>query len=78
MYTVPVRIETMDRVGLLRDISAVIAEEGVNITAASTSNNSVEASIILLTLETKGLGQLSQLLSKLEGVRGVINVTRLT
>jgi GTP pyrophosphokinase len=78
MYTVPVRIEAMDRVGLLRDISAVIAEEGLNITAASTSNNSVEASIISLTLETKGLGQLSQLLSKLEGVRGVISVTRLT
>ena len=76
-YTVPVKVEAFDRVGLLRDLSAVIAEEGVNITAASTTNSDADETAVLLTLETKNLSQLSKLLSKLEGVRGVRNVTRL-
>ena len=78
-YDVPVRIEVLDRVGLLRDISAVVAEEGVNIAAASaTDHKDQTTSTILITLQTKGIEQLSQLLYKLEGVRGVISVTRLT
>jgi len=77
-YSVPVRIEALDRVGLLRDISAIVAEEGVNIAAASTTNHTDQTTSLLLTLQTKGMGQLSRLFSKLEGVRGVISVTRHT
>jgi len=78
LYSVPVRIEAWDRVGLLRDISAVVAEERVNIAAVSSSNHNDQTTSIFLTLETKGLGQLSRLLSKLEGIRGVISVARHT
>jgi GTP pyrophosphokinase len=78
LYSVPVRIDVFDRVGLLRDITGVVAEEGINITSASTAERDDGTSVITLTLQTKGLGQLSQLLSKIEGVQGVINVARLT
>jgi len=64
--------------GLLRDLSAVVADEGINIEAASTADSKNAETVITLTLETKGLKQLSHLLSKLEGVPGVYNVTRLT
>ena len=74
----PVRIDGFDRVGLLRDITGLVAEEGINITSASTAERDDGTSVITLTLQTKGLGQLSQLLSKIEGVQGVINVARLT
>jgi GTP pyrophosphokinase len=76
VYSVPVRIEAFNRVGMLHDISGVVAEEGINILAASTANRDDGTSVITLTLQTKGLGQLSQLLSKLEGVHGIINTVR--
>ena len=78
LYSVPVRIDGFDRVGLLRDITGLVAEEGINITSANTAERDDGTSVITLTLQTKGLGQLSQLLSKIEGVQGVINVARLT
>jgi guanosine-3',5'-bis(diphosphate) 3'-pyrophosphohydrolase len=78
LYSVPVRVEAADRVGLLRDLSAVVAEDGVNITAASTADNSNATTVITLTLETRGLSQLSRLLSRLQGVSGVVSVKRLT
>ncbi|TET39649.1 MAG: bifunctional (p)ppGpp synthetase/guanosine-3',5'-bis(diphosphate) 3'-pyrophosphohydrolase [Dehalococcoidia bacterium] len=75
-YSVPVRIEAWDRVGLLRDISAIVAEEKVNIASVNATNHDDQTTSIFLSLETKGIEQLSRLLSKLEGVRGIISVTR--
>jgi len=78
LYSVPVRIDGFDRVGLLRDITGIVAEEGINIASATMAERVDGTSVITLTLQTKGLGQLSRLLSKIEGVQGVINVARLT
>lgn len=78
LYSVPVRIEAWDRVGLLRDITAIVAEDKVNIAAVSSDEHSDQTTSIFLTLETKGIEQLSRLLSKLEGIRGVISVARHT
>ena len=75
-YSIPVRIEAWDHVGLLRDIAATVAEEKVNIASVSTAEHDDQSTSILLTLETKGIAQLSRILSKLEGVRGIISVTR--
>ena len=71
-----VHIEAWDRVGLLRDISTVIAEEQVNMVAVRTQEHGDRTTGISLTLETQDVDQLSRLLSKLETVRGVIGVTR--
>jgi guanosine-3',5'-bis(diphosphate) 3'-pyrophosphohydrolase len=78
LYSVPVRVDAFDRVGLLRDITGIVAEEGVNIASATMAERVDGTSVITLTLQTKGLGQLSRLLSKIEGIQGVINVARLT
>ena len=62
--------------GLIHDITTVIAEKKVNIAAVSSTHHSDYTVTEYFTLETKGLAQLSRLLGKIEGVRGVISVTR--
>ncbi|GBD23084.1 GTP pyrophosphokinase [bacterium HR29] len=76
LYPVDVRIEAWDRVGLLRDISTVVAEEQVNMVGVRTIENGDGSILILATLETSGIEQLSRLLTKLEVVRGVRSVER--
>jgi guanosine-3',5'-bis(diphosphate) 3'-pyrophosphohydrolase len=76
VYPVNVQVEAWDRVGLIRDISTIVAEEKVNIATMSFTNHDDHTISLHFTLETKGLAQLSRLLAKVEGVRGVINVSR--
>jgi GTP pyrophosphokinase len=81
LYPVRIQVEAWDRVGLVRDISTVVAEEKINITSVSSPHSDGHASnelfTVELTVETEGLAQLSRLFSKIEGIRGVTNVTRL-
>ncbi len=76
LYSVPVQIEALDRMGLLRDISVIVADERVNITTVSAVDHDDQTTSIYLTIQTKGMQELSRLLSKLEGVRGIISATR--
>jgi GTP diphosphokinase / guanosine-3',5'-bis(diphosphate) 3'-diphosphatase len=77
VYLSKVQVEAWDRVGLVRDITAVIAEEKVNITSVTFSNRDDHTTVTMLNLETSGLPQLSRLMEKIEGVRGVIGVSRI-
>ncbi|MBI4328318.1 MAG: bifunctional (p)ppGpp synthetase/guanosine-3',5'-bis(diphosphate) 3'-pyrophosphohydrolase [Chloroflexi bacterium] len=76
LYPVDVSVQAWDRVGLLRDITTVVSEEKVNIGGVSDRHHPDNSVTIYLTLETTGLSQLSRLLSKLEGIRGVVSVSR--
>jgi len=76
LYPVSIQVEAWDRVGLIRDITAIIAEEKVNITAVGSTHHDDYTVSEYFTLETTGLAQLSQLLVKVEGVRGVMSVAR--
>jgi len=76
LYPVRVTIQAWDRVGLLRDITTRVSEQGVNMASVITSENPDGTATISLTLYTTGIGQLSRLFSKLEGVRGVISAIR--
>ena len=75
-YPVGVRVEAWDRVGLLRDLSAVIAEEKVNISGVHTNEHDDRTITVKLTVTIAGLEQLTRLLHRLEGVRGVFAVAR--
>jgi len=77
LYPVRIRIEAWDRVGLMRDITIIVAEEKVNFVAMSTTNHHDHTTSLDLTLETEGLAQLSRLLKKIDAVRGVISITRI-
>ena len=76
-YPVPVQVEAWDRVGLVRDISTVVAEEKVNIVNMALNEQKDGTTTLHFILETKGLTQLSRILVRIEGVKGVISVARL-
>ncbi len=76
VYPVAVKVDAWDRVGLLRDITNVVAEEGVNITNVNISEQGNKNVSILLTMEIKSMAQLSRLLAKVHSVRGVTEVER--
>jgi len=76
LYPIKIRVEAWDRVGLIRDITTLIAEEKVNIGGVSSSHHHDHTVSEFFDLETTGLVQLSRLLKKIEGIKGVISVSR--
>jgi guanosine-3',5'-bis(diphosphate) 3'-pyrophosphohydrolase len=76
LYPVNIEVEAWDRVGLMRDITTVVAEEKVNITSVNLAEGDGQTVTMFLTLEIKGLAQLSQILKKIDAVKGVISVSR--
>ena len=75
-YPITVRIEGVDRPGLLNEITNVVAEAKVNIVAASVGTHPDGTAAITLTLKVTSLQQLSKVLARIEGVRDVTAVTR--
>ena len=74
-YPVRIQVRSMDRVGLLRDVTSLVSGENVNI-ASCVSEEYDDTSIITLTVHVSGIDQLSRLFFKLESVNGVTGVTR--
>ena len=76
-YPVRIRIIAFDRPGLLRDISTVVSDEGINILDAYTKTYPEKHTAdILATLEINTTDQLSRILSRLERLPNVIEVYR--
>lgn len=75
VYPVDIEIHAWDRVGLLRDITTVIADAKINIASLSTKYQN-EITSVFATVEITTMSQLTQLLSRIQGVRGVISATR--
>jgi GTP diphosphokinase / guanosine-3',5'-bis(diphosphate) 3'-diphosphatase len=80
-YQTPITIVAHDRAGLLRDVAAVIADAGINVTAVtSTTNTSSQKATIIATLEIAGdadvLAQIERLLRRLRQVKNVVMVER--
>jgi len=75
-YPVSIQVDAWDRVGLVRDVSTIIAEDKVNILSMNVTEHDDHTTTLLLTLETKGLAQLSRLLARIGGVRGILNIAR--
>jgi len=76
VYSAAIQVDAWDRVGLVRDISVIIAEEGVNITDVNVSDHSDNITAMHLTLEIKSTSQLSRLMSKICSLWSVISVVR--
>ena len=76
LYPVKVRVDAWDRVGLMRDVTTMVAEEKVNIVAASLVNVDDQTVSVFLTIEIGDLAKLSRLLARVEGVRSVNSVAR--
>lgn len=76
-YAVDVAIHGFDRKSLLKDITTLIAQEGVHIHAiASRADDGRGLVDLRLTLKVSDFGQLSRLLARLAGVPGVRDARR--
>ncbi len=76
-YRVPVRMEALDRVGLLRDIATLCADEKINMGEFRTLQAQQRGVILILfNVEVTGLEQLARVLNKLHTVRDVLDVHR--
>jgi GTP pyrophosphokinase len=76
VYPVTLQVDAWDRVGLVRDISAIIAEEGVNLSEVNMSNHREDSITLHFTLEVKSAAQLSKIMSRIHSVWNVVSVTR--
>ncbi len=78
LYPVRVRIEAMDRVGLLRDVSTRVSDDKINIAWLVTRENNDATVSMELTIHVNDLEELNRVFSRLEGIRGVTSVNRVT
>ncbi len=75
VYPINIQIDAWDRLGLLRDITTIVAEQKVNISGINLEERG-DTITIFATLDIKSMPQLTQLLSKIRGIRGVISALR--
>jgi GTP diphosphokinase / guanosine-3',5'-bis(diphosphate) 3'-diphosphatase len=76
-YLAPIIIIAHDRAGLLRDVAAVVADAGINITAVATSTNaSLQKAVITATLEITAMDQIEPIFERLQQIKNVVSVSR--
>jgi GTP pyrophosphokinase len=74
---IAIRVDALDRPGLVRDIADVISNEKVNMTAVTTTTNQRQrTAVVNAVLEVTGLTQLSRILDKVSRLPNVIEVQR--
>ncbi len=76
-YLAPIVIIAHDRAGLLRDVAAVVADAGINMTTvASTTHPSLHKAVINATLEIETVDQIERVSKRLLQIRNVVSVGR--
>jgi guanosine-3',5'-bis(diphosphate) 3'-pyrophosphohydrolase len=75
-FAVAIKLTAWDRVGLLKDISTLLADEKVNILYVSTTTHDDRTVALDITVEVVDVGQLSRVLHKLESIQYVFEVRR--
>ena len=76
VYLIHIHIDAWDRLGLLRDITTLVADEKVNISGINLTEHSGDNITITADLEIRDMTQLHRLLNKIRLVRGVNSVDR--
>ena len=75
-YPIAIRVEAYDRTGLLSDITQVVAENKVNILAASVAVNPDHTAVVTATLQVHSVSQLARVMSRIETLKDVLSVQR--
>ena len=76
-YPVDIVVRAMDRRGLLRDITTVVAEERIDIERLASQGDPAQGSADLtLRVAVGGLDELSRLLARLSAMPGIISARR--
>lgn len=78
VYSVDLWILAYDRQGLLRDITSVLSNEHIGMTAVNTqSNRSEQTAEMKITVEVDNLQQLGRVMQKLRQLHNILEVERL-
>ncbi len=76
-YPVDLSLHSFDRAGLIRDITAVLADDGANVMNMTSRTDKKTSQVVMdLSIEIKDLPTLSAVISKLEQVPNVVSVRR--
>lgn len=76
-YPVSITIIAYDRDGLMKDVSTVISEEEINMTAVNVAVNKSNQAVFDITLEVGNINQLSKVLTMLENLPNVMEARRI-
>lgn len=77
-YPVDVVVETIDRVGILRDILGRLSDYHVNVSNASVKTDFGKPALISLTLDVRDSEQLSNVMQKIRNISDVLNIRRIS
>lgn len=75
-YTTTIRVETQDRMGLLKDIISAVADNNVNILFANVKANNGKFGIVELGLELDNINTLKKVTNGLQALPDVYSVKR--
>ena len=78
-FRAEIRIEAYDRTGLLRDVSATLANQGIDVVGVHTvSDPEEQIAEMRITMHVAHLGELSNAMDRLRQLRNVAAVERVT
>ena len=77
-YQSEIQIIAADRKGLLSEITNVLSETKLIVTAVNARTNREKIAIINLTVEITNVKQLDKLINKIRTMQGVMDVFRVT
>jgi GTP pyrophosphokinase len=77
-YPVNLQIETIDRVGVFKDILSRLSDQNINVRSASVRTRFSQPAIISLTIEVRDRDQFEQCASKIKLMSDVLNVRRVS
>ncbi len=76
-YPVDITVEAYDRQGLIRDISSLLNNEGINVTAVNTRTDPRDqVARMTLTIEIADVDQLSRVMERIAGLRNIRDIHR--
>ena len=77
LYPVDIVVEAYDRQGLIRDISSLLNNEGINVTAVNTRTDpDDQVARMVITVEVSDVDQLSRIMQRMAGLRNIRDVRR--
>ena len=75
-YQADIRIEALDRVGLLNDISAIFSSSNTNITAAKIKSLPDKRALLELTVDVRDIKHLNELMNNVGRLSDVLRIER--
>jgi len=76
-YNTTIRVETAEKIGLLKDIIAAVSDNGTNITYASVKSKSGKVGIIELGIELDNIDTLKKVILSIQAIPDVYSVKRI-